>query len=565
MNLVLALIIYLNPYGVGAAEDVSTQVVLRWQAVQEAVAYDLQVAMDQSFRTLVLEKRLKTAGYRWDNYPVEPHYWRVRSVDATGRHGPWSIVRQVTARLGRPKILRPSDGATLVAKKSSIDFVLEPYVGAAIYVVQIATQRNFRRIVKESRSKIPTLTVDEVSIGSYYWRAFVIDVSQRESPYTPAYELNVTVPPPRLLAPKRRASFAWQPDMQVEMHWRGTPGVGQWEIEILRQSTQIVVQRQSATTFVFQPKEPGRYIWLVRALGTHAVLSVSRPRSFFVGLAPPELLAPSNDATFVEGDEETAVFHWQDTVGAQSYVVEFASNSRFDSTQKIFGSEISTWKGLAKVPLGETWWRVRAIGKSGERGPPSEARRLRHLAKAPLQEDAAQVMAALTIPERLSGRLRLGLSVGWATNFGQLSSPQIHGDATWRTPLLGGHILAGVRAEFYRSASEVPVEAGLPESIAVRQRFTTLGVHGSYLWEIGPVEFSLGVASVLLLAYVEVGPEARLLKSPGVDALASLGSRLGPGHLIGDVTGRYARLDTELIKDRPGGLLLAVGYRLKLF
>jgi hypothetical protein len=77
------------------------RVVLRWQAVQGAAGYDLQIAGDATFAHRELDLRVDVAGYRLA--PSEAaRYWRVRAVDADGRPGQWSATKTIAPLLHAP-------------------------------------------------------------------------------------------------------------------------------------------------------------------------------------------------------------------------------------------------------------------------------------------------------------------------------------------------------------------------------------------------------------------------------------------------------------------------------
>lgn len=77
-------------------EEPSARVVLRWQAVQGAAGYDLQVARDATFAVRELDIRVELAGYRLGPPPTAGRrYWRVRTVDGDGRPGPWSSAKVI--------------------------------------------------------------------------------------------------------------------------------------------------------------------------------------------------------------------------------------------------------------------------------------------------------------------------------------------------------------------------------------------------------------------------------------------------------------------------------------
>lgn len=83
-------------------EEPSARVVLRWQSVQGAAGYDLQVARDATFAVREVDVRVELAGYRMGPPPTAGRrYWRVRTVDGDGRPGPWST----------PKVIEPIDPA----------------------------------------------------------------------------------------------------------------------------------------------------------------------------------------------------------------------------------------------------------------------------------------------------------------------------------------------------------------------------------------------------------------------------------------------------------------------
>lgn len=80
---------------VARAEEPAGRVVLRWQVIPGAASYDLQVAKDGAFTERELEARVPLSGFRLEPPPEERRYWRVRSVDADGRPGPWSRAKTI--------------------------------------------------------------------------------------------------------------------------------------------------------------------------------------------------------------------------------------------------------------------------------------------------------------------------------------------------------------------------------------------------------------------------------------------------------------------------------------
>lgn len=84
-------------------DEPAGRVVLRWQAVPGAAGYDLQIAADPAFARRLREVRVELAGYRLGALPEVRWYWRVRSVDAEGRPGPWSSTKTVEPLVRAPE------------------------------------------------------------------------------------------------------------------------------------------------------------------------------------------------------------------------------------------------------------------------------------------------------------------------------------------------------------------------------------------------------------------------------------------------------------------------------
>ncbi len=92
----LALVVSLLAGAPALADDAAGRVVLRWQSVPGAGGYDLQIAGDAAFARRELEVRVEVAGYRLKLPPsAQRRYWRVRTVDADGRPGPWSAAKTI--------------------------------------------------------------------------------------------------------------------------------------------------------------------------------------------------------------------------------------------------------------------------------------------------------------------------------------------------------------------------------------------------------------------------------------------------------------------------------------
>ncbi len=87
---------------------------LRWKEVAAAAQYELQVSSDAGFKRVVLQQRAKVTSFKWEKVPPGSYFWRVRTIDANGRDGPWSAPKAI-----EPAVAAASDDevAPLVHKK----------------------------------------------------------------------------------------------------------------------------------------------------------------------------------------------------------------------------------------------------------------------------------------------------------------------------------------------------------------------------------------------------------------------------------------------------------------
>jgi hypothetical protein len=97
--------VQLTPTNESSVDDAVDQVVYEWEATPGAATYELQVALDNRFTTLIKpdtgqnypsssqELPFIVYGTKYiapSRYPAKSHWWRVRALDAKGSPGPWS-------------------------------------------------------------------------------------------------------------------------------------------------------------------------------------------------------------------------------------------------------------------------------------------------------------------------------------------------------------------------------------------------------------------------------------------------------------------------------------------
>ena len=101
VGLAIALLVAAAP---ARSQEAVGRVVLRWQAIAGAVAYDLQVSRDPAFAQRELELRVELSGHRLAPPREGRRFWRVRAVDADGRPGAWSAAKIIEPIVSSPAV-----------------------------------------------------------------------------------------------------------------------------------------------------------------------------------------------------------------------------------------------------------------------------------------------------------------------------------------------------------------------------------------------------------------------------------------------------------------------------
>ena len=208
------------------ADGAEAEVVLRWKAVDAAIAYELEIATDERFGQLVLRDRTDALEYRWNDFPAKPHFWRVRGVDPEGRAGHWSVVRRVVAEVGMPTLVRPADGARVPGRRVTLRF--ESGLGAVETVVILLPDGEPPRELTSSESRV---RISGLRPGTYRWQAFGRDRAGRESDRTAVHSFvvvraraakKVAEPEPE---PKPEPKPEPEPETEPESERAGAPPV----------------------------------------------------------------------------------------------------------------------------------------------------------------------------------------------------------------------------------------------------------------------------------------------------------------------------------------------------
>jgi len=351
------------------AKGVSISPMLIWNAVTGAQRYQVQVAEDQNFKTIVVEltdirelsAKIPALGAK------ETYYWRVSAAD-TVTGSDWSAEWSFTTGSGllaAPVIISPSDGAAGISTYPTL--VWAQVAGASSYQVQLSSDRQFRTIVLEMTD------VRETSVGlssltpktDYYWRVRGADSTGGLSDWSVEWSFATgsgRLASPVLLSPSDGATGISTVPI---ISWSPTPGAMTYALQIAKDQNfnKAMVEVTGLTRSSFTPNELApeeTYYWRVQARDTTSESDWSAAWSFKTGtgkLSTPALVTPP------DGGEAplNATLTWNPSAGATSYAIQVGTDRNFRTL--IVDNNNLQATSLTVTGLTEReryYWRVRA-------------------------------------------------------------------------------------------------------------------------------------------------------------------------------------------------------------
>jgi hypothetical protein len=275
-----------------AATDQPTTVTLRWDAVEGAVSYHLQVASDSLFASMVLNDSSLTNNSREVNALANDatYYWRVRAKNDAG-YGDfsptWSFstapAPPASSVLAAPGLSSPPNGATDVS--TSVMLRWNAVDGATSYRLQVAEDSSFKTLVLDDATI--TVTSREVAAlahdSDYYWRVKASNDASSSS-WSEQWSFRTVMAPPaevELVSPEEAAIIAAD---TVRFVWKESdPSVVRYWFEMATDSSfasAMVDSSLTSTTKVVVSLDNETYWWRVRAKNEAGWGKFSSPRSF---------------------------------------------------------------------------------------------------------------------------------------------------------------------------------------------------------------------------------------------------------------------------------------------
>ncbi|MDO6593069.1 FecR domain-containing protein [Neptuniibacter sp. 1_MG-2023] len=131
--------------------------VLEWTQSSEAVSYRLQIASDQQFSNILLDRPSLTSNQftASELLPTNTYYWRVASLAGDGELGPYGTQRSLTV-----KPIPATPEPALVQNEREIKLSWTLGLPDESYQIQISKDPSFKSIITDTRLTKPEITLE---------------------------------------------------------------------------------------------------------------------------------------------------------------------------------------------------------------------------------------------------------------------------------------------------------------------------------------------------------------------------------------------------------------------
>lgn len=342
--------------------------ILRWQAVEHAVEYRLQLASDPDFTMQMTETSSVSTLYLIEQ-PLQYNqtwYWRVRAADADGDLSKWSPTRSFHTGMASPALIEPVDGAVIHTTRPT--FTWEAVKGATSYQLFVSLDGTFSEGTRSWSLTETSFTPREDLYRGYtlYWRVIAVGEGTSASP---TFEFESADPPstPVLISPANSALLSTNTPRLV---WSRVNRASHYEVEIATTPNFTGDVQQFSTpdadnefTIPLENQIPPNSMiyWRVRSVSDNDDQSAwTKPLLFRTPNATPSIVTPPNGTTV---DSPTPLFKWLPVTGAESYTVQISTSPTFDVATINLKSEQTEVQVSRPLAANTTYfWRVRANG-----------------------------------------------------------------------------------------------------------------------------------------------------------------------------------------------------------
>jgi hypothetical protein len=356
------------------ATDISVTPTLTWYASLRATSYRIQISMDASFSsTLVDQSNFTSTSYVTGGLVNNTtYYWRVNAANSGGTSN-WSGIRAFTTSPqapSAPTLASPPNGVTNQPLTPTLSWASS--AGAASYRLEVSTRLNFStRIFDDDSLTQTSQVVGPLAYNTnYYWRVRASNAGGT-SGWSEIWHFTTDVAVPSAPILNSPANGALNQPTTVNLIWNGSAGAVSYHLQVSTDAlySSFVVDQSGISPTSYSVGGLFRnttYYWRVNGTNTGGTSEWSTGWSFTTipnSPATPTLASPSDGAT----NQPTSItLVWNPSPGATMYHLQVSTDFSFSSTVVDDSSLTTTAYLLASsVNLTVYHWRVKATNAGG--------------------------------------------------------------------------------------------------------------------------------------------------------------------------------------------------------
>lgn len=319
-------------------QSLNVPVQFTWQTLPGVTTYDLQIATDAAFSSIVFDGAVNGNTYSANDLEIDTRYfWRVRAIGSGGIMSDYTEARNMSTIVPAPKLSLPFSGSLDI--ETAAELVWNANQKPAKYQVQVSTVSDFKTTAIDKTIDGTTLAVNGlVNNQYYYWRVRAVTTDKGNSSWSDPYTFVTIVAPTANISPANNTKKVLYP---VTLEWKSVGKDIKYDVEIAsdKNFSNIVVKDvvTNANAKEFSSYEGldsyQTYWWRVRPHAqTNKSIEWSQPYVFTSSIGQAKVVFPENNST----EQSTYTrFRWSTVHGAESYTIVVSKKADFSDTVAI--------------------------------------------------------------------------------------------------------------------------------------------------------------------------------------------------------------------------------------
>jgi hypothetical protein len=333
-----------------------------------------EIARDLNFSDVLSREELTSSTASFELEPGE-YYWHITSSNGERLSAVYrcTILRDYPVTGGTPQ---NNSTYSYFRNTPPIYFNWPSSTLATSYTLEVSNERSFNEKTVSRNVTTPSLMVDTLEEGTYYWRVIsVYGFGGSRSTLDGAVQTfqivkNSSIDTPEQASPEPDYTISEEyfDRNQLTFIWNPNNDIPSYTLQVATDPsfTQIAYERETTTPNISlsNPLEPGNYYWRLSYFDAAADSTVYTDAQRFTITVETEIQQVYPRENNVESDDRTVRLRWDDTSHWGDYRVQISRDSSFQNPVQDF--ETRTTHADVTLPDDDTYhWRVFRVNRDG--------------------------------------------------------------------------------------------------------------------------------------------------------------------------------------------------------